>query len=185
MTKIKSAIKWIKDKRMTITRPIDEAKRNTIALFQPFLDKLELNKDQLDPRLKEWGRLQEKKRQEHQAKIDAENKKKQDEIDRRIEKAKKPETKERLAEEKGIIENTQTAIIPEKTEGGHWMKIWKWRYKKGFDANSIELKKQLLEKLPHLILIDVAGIGKLVKQTKDTLVIDGVDPYEDSTWVTK
>ena len=38
-----------------IQKKIDEAKKNTIALFQPYLDKLELNKNQLDPRIKEWG----------------------------------------------------------------------------------------------------------------------------------
>lgn len=182
---IKSNIKTTTNDRLKITRLIDESKKGVILFFAPHLAKLESYKNQLDINMKVWYEKEQKLLREQEEKIAAENKRKQDEIDRRIEKAKKPETKERLAEEKDIIENTQTVIIPEKTEGGYWMKIWKWNYKNGFDANSTELKKQLLDKFPHLILIDESGIGKLVKQTKDTLVIDGIDPYEDNTWVTK
>ena len=182
---VKSAIKSIEAKRLKITRPIDEAKKETILLFKPYLDKLISFKNQLDINMGIWRKKEQKLLREQEEK---DRKKKEAEAERlrkRAEKAIKPETKEWLMEQAEITENTQTVIIPEKTEGGHWMKIWKWRYKKGFDANSTALKKQLLDKFPHLILIDESGIGKLVKQTKDTLAIDGVDPYEDSTWVTK
>ena len=182
---VKAHIKTITEKRLKITRLIDATKKEIMLLFSPYLEKLENYKNQLDINMKGWNEKQQKLLREQEEK---ERKRKEAEAERlrkRAEKAVKLETKEWLTEQAETVENTQTVIVPEKTGGGHWMKIWKWRYKKGFDANSTELKKQLLDKFPHLILIDESGIGKLVKQTKDTLAISGIDPYEDSTWVTK
>jgi hypothetical protein len=182
---VKSHIKIITERRLKITRLIDASKKEVMGLFAPYLEKLEEYKNQLDINMKAWNEKEEKRLRELQLKIDEENRKKQVEIDKRIAKAKKLETKERLADKKEIIANTQTIIVPEKTEGGYWTKNQKWRYQKGYGSNNIELKKILLDKYPHLIKIDEVALGKFAVQVKRMVEIEGIYFYEDKTWVSK
>lgn len=160
---IKSRLKELDTLRKSITRPLDEAKKNVMELFRPVQNKLTQYELQLRQRIMTYNTEQEKLLQIEEDKLRKEQEKEAEALRKRAEKAKKPETVERLQEEAELIEATPAIILPpKKVEGMHFMEI--------FD---FEIEDEAL--IPNEYkMIDTVKIRKVVKATKGTLPIKGI-----------
>lgn len=67
---IKKRLDEMGDKRMAITRPLDESKKTVIELFRPFIEKLERAKRSLEGRMVTYQKQQEIERARQQAELD-------------------------------------------------------------------------------------------------------------------
>lgn len=182
----KKAKKQLEEKRLKITRPIDEAKREVMDLFRPYIDALDKYINGTNTALAAYRKKLLLQQQEQERKLREQQEKERAALEARQQAAKRDSTKERLQEEIETIENTVAPVVPvQNTAGGHFMKVYKWRYAKKYDANNIALKKEILDKYPHLIKIDEAGLTAFGKQTKGQAPINGIEFYFDSTFVSK
>lgn len=171
---IKDRLKELDTLRKSITKPLDEAKKNVMELFRPIQTKLTEYQLQLRNRIMTYNEEQEKIRQIEEERIQKEQERQAEILRKRAEKAKKPETVERLQEQAEQIESTPAVIVPpEKTEGLHFMKVWKYEI---IDKSKVP---------DDFKMIDEVKIGKVIKATKGQMNIPGVKIYSEKVPVSK
>lgn len=79
---IKNQVKQLEDARFSITRPLDEAKKNAMAVFKPAEEYLAGEDKLIRSKVNTYLQIQESKRREEQARVDAELKAKREAAER-------------------------------------------------------------------------------------------------------
>lgn len=174
---IKTRAKELSEKRLEITRPIDESKARVMAMFRPIEDKLKNAEGIIKRGILSW-----------EAKIAAENKRLQDEANKAAKEAEdrrkaalvmKAETA--IAEGKpelavAYVEKAEAVIVApvnialeRRAAGISIPKIWKFRI----------VDRDLIP--DEFWILDETKIGKVVKAMKETTKIPGVEAFEEAT----
>ena len=161
--KVKKALKQIDIIKKSETDPYNDEIKKIRADFKPIEETVDLYISQLDKRITDYNNEQSRLMQIEEDRLRKEQEKEAERLRKRAEKAKKPETVERLQEEAGLVEATPAIVLPpKKIEGMHFMEI--------FD---FEIEDEAL--IPdEYKMIDTVKIRKVVKATKGTLPIKGI-----------
>lgn len=178
LKKIKAFAKLLDDKRKQITAPLDTAKKVVMDLFRGPTDALSQAESLLKNAMVGYQQEQEKIRQEQERRAQeaarAEEEKQRKAIEARAAKA---EEKGNIAKAEELREKAQEVFVPrpvvasslEKCSGVATKKVWKFRV-----TNKILIPIQYL-------VPDEKMIGEVVRATKGTISIPGVEVYcEDS-----
>lgn len=178
LKKVKSISAEIDEKRKSMTKPLDEAKKKIMDFFKTPLDKLArvesniknamltFQREQEDIRRKEEARLQELARKEEERRRKALE-----------ERAAKATAKGDTAKADELLAKKEEVFVPspivesqvQKVEGVKTVKVWKYRI-----ANENKIPREYL-------CVDEKKIGQVVKATKGTLKIEGVEIYSEDT----
>jgi len=174
LKKIKDKTKIIEEARKAITKPLDEAKKKAMDLFRDPLELLTRAEKFVKKAILDFQQRQEKVRREQEAKLREQQRKEAERLQKRAEKAEskgqeeKAEELKQQAEEKQAI-NPTVAPTFEKTKGISTKKIWKFKI---VDIKSIPRE---------YMMPDEKAIGQIVRATKGTLQIPGVEIYSEET----
>lgn len=168
---IKSQLKMIEEKRLEITRPMDEAKKAVMGFFKPFTDRLSSAETRVKKAMADWKREEDARIREQQRRAAEKAKKEEDRLRAQAEAARE-KGKELRAE---VLEERADMIIPDpivtsapKVEGISTRTIWKFRI---IDP----------EKIPRTYMtIDEKKIGGVVRALKDGTDIPGIEVYSES-----
>lgn len=176
LKKIKALYAEVDDKRKSMTKPLDEAKKRIMDFFKGPLDKLTRVEGNIKGAMLTFQRQQEEIRRKEEAR--------QQELARKEEERRKKALEERAAkaEAKGNAEKAEElrqqkeeVFVPapviesqvQKVEGVKTMKVWKFRV-----TNAAKIPREYL-------CVDEKKIGAVVKATKGTLKIEGVEIYSE------
>jgi hypothetical protein len=168
---IKAQLKTIEEKRLEITRPMDEAKKAVMGFFKPFTDRLSSAEARVKKAMTDWKRDEDARIREEQRKAAEKAKKEEDKLRAQAEAAREKGKNSRAE----ILEERADMIIPDpivtsapKVEGISTRTIWKFRI---IDP----------EKIPRTYMtIDEKKIGGVVRALKDGTDIPGIEVYSES-----
>lgn len=169
---VKNATKQLEDLRMSMTRPLDEAKKRIMDLFRKTLDVLTNAENTLKRGILVYQQEQERIRRQQEAKLQAEAEKKRQEA---LKKAEQARTEGKDVKAEKYEEKAAQTVAPilasnvEKVSGISTKKIWKFEV---IDEMSI----------PREYLIpDLTKIGKIVRAAGETIKIAGIRIYAEET----
>lgn len=173
---IKRLYKDLDEKRKSITRPIDAAKKSVMDFFKAPLFALSESERHLKATMLDWNREQERKRREEERKLQEaarkEEEKRRKALERKAVKAEqkgKEELAQELREEKETV-YVAPPVMPEirpSAHGSSIRKVWK-------------AKVVSMEKLPkEFLIIDQKKLDGVARATKGTMSIEGVEFYTE------
>lgn len=166
--KIKGRIKELDEKRKSITAPLDLAKKNIMALFNPIIDRLNEGIKNLDIGIIDYTEIQDRKAREAQAKAEEEARKAREKAEakaRELEAQGKTEKAQAMQEKAdSIIAPVITPATP-KIAGQSTQEKW-YAEVTDFKALSDEYK------LPNQSALD-----KVAQATKGKITLIGVKFY--------
>lgn len=162
---IKEQLTQVNDKRMSITRPMDESKKAIIAFFKPVVLRLEQSERRIKKAMGEWKREEDRKVREAQ-RLEQERARKREEKLRQEAEEKREAGQEARAD---ILEDRAEAATPAplapaapKVEGISTRKVWKFE---------VVDPKQVPDEYKT---IDTTKIGAVVRALKNGANIPGV-----------
>lgn len=177
LRRIKTHAKDLNEKRLEITRPIDESKARIMAMFRPIEDKLKNAENIIKRGILSW-----------EAKIAEENRRQQEIANRAAKEAEeraraalvvkaetaiaegKPELAVAYVEKaEAVIVAPVNVAVERRASGISIPKIWKFKI---IDPNLIP---------DEFWILDETKIGKVVKAMKETTKIPGVEAFEEAT----
>ena len=177
LRRIKTHAKDLNEKRLEITRPIDESKARIMAMFRPIEDKLKNAENIIKRGILSW-----------EAKIAEENRRQQEIANRAAKEAEeraraalvvkaetaiaegKPELAVAYVEKaEAVIVAPVNVAVERRASGISIPKIWKFRIT---DSSLIP---------DEFWILDETKIGKVVKAMKETTKIPGVEAFEEAT----
>lgn len=170
---IKTRLKELSEKRLALTRPLDDTKRKIMALFEPYQQKLQVAESQIKNGIVayEASIAEQRRREQEEA----------DRVAREIEAARKRELMEKAraaAETNEVLAKRYATkalevhvapvnVAAAKRPGVAMRTVWKFRI---IDES----------KLPrHLLVADEKKIGELVRHLRGLTQIDGVEVYSE------
>lgn len=166
--KIKSKIKELDEKRKSITIPLDTAKKNIMALFNPIIEILNKGVENLDRQVIAYDEEQERKAREAQAKADEEARKAREKAGAR---ARELEAQGKLEKAQAMQEKADAIMAPvistsiPKVSGQTIKEMWY--------AEVVDFKLLSDEyKLPNQSALD-----KIAQATKGNINLAGVKFY--------
>lgn len=199
---IKGHIKDLTEKRMSITRKMDEVKKSVMDLFRPALDRLDEAKSFYEKGMLTYNAEQERLRKAEQARLDALAKAERDRLEteaRAAEEAAAQAIKEArgkaakqaaeiaAAEAKEeaealrmtaqvVVAPTATIAAPEAAGTG-LRTTWKGRC-----TNKIALLKFIIERPEFIGLVDVnaTALNQLAKSQKENMRVGGCEAYPET-----
>lgn len=162
---IKGKIKELDEKRKSITQPLDLAKKNIMALFNPVIEKLDEAVEKIDIGVIAYTEEQDRKAKEAQAKAEEEARKAKEKAEAKAKElaAQGKEEKAQVMQEKAdsIVAPVITPTIP-KVTGQAIKEIW---YAEVVDFKSLSDDY----KLP-----DQSKLDKVAQATKGKITLAGV-----------
>ena len=177
LRRIKTHAKDLNEKRLEITRPIDESKARIMAMFRPIEDKLKNAENIIKRGILSW-----------EAKIAEENRRQQEIANRAAKEAEeraraalvvkaetaiaegKPELAVAYVEKaEAVIVAPVNVAVERRASGISIPKIWKFRIT---DSSLIP---------DEFWILDETKIGKVVKAMKETTKIPGVEAFDEAT----
>jgi|GEM_PF-545683 len=177
--------------RKDITRPLDESKKNVMALFRPALEKLDQAEKLIKKQMLIFQQEQEHKRREQEELLrkqaEAEQRRREKLAERQAEKARERGDEERAQE---ILDNVPNIPLPSvqaeeiKSDGISTRKVWKAKV-----TNFTALVQACLDNPEWLgdgvgegyIIPNEKLLGEIARSTKGTVKIPGVDIYSYDT----
>lgn len=180
---IKSRYKELDTQRKAITKPLDEAKKAVMDLFNQPLELLKRAEDKIKGLIGSYTTEQERKAREEQARLqklaDQEAEKEKKKIDARIERAKEngklDKVEELEAQKETIIPIDVPVIAPsiDTPKGVSFREIW--------SAEIVDEKQ-----IPREYLIpNMQALNKIASATKGTITIPGVKFKMEKSVVTR
>ena len=166
--KIKGKIKELDEKRKSITIPLDIAKKNIMALFNPIIDRLNNGIEIIDQGVIIFSDEQDRKAREAQAKLDEAARKEREKLEA---KAKELEAQGKTERAAACLEKANNAIAPTvnieapKIAGQAIKEIW-YAEVTDFKALSDDYK-----------LPDQSKLDKVAQATKGKINLPGVKFY--------
>ena len=177
MNTIAGRIKELNEIRLSITRPMDAAKKNVMALFKPAIQRLEQAEDEIKRSVTAYRREQErlaaKARREAEAKAEEER------------QALLAAAKDSNDEIKALALTEVAATIvpdavdsPAKVAGATFIKRWKGRV--------VDLPAFLRFVADHpefadCVTVNQAQINRLIAASKGKVQLNGVEAYEEES----
>lgn len=177
LRKIKTHAKDLNEKRLEITRPIDESKSRVMSMFRPIEDKLKNAENIIKRGILAW----EAKIAEENRRLQAEADKAAREAEERARAALVVKAETAIAEGKpelavAYVEKAEAVVVApvnvaveRRASGISIPKIWKYRI---VDPKLIP---------DEFWILDEAKIGKVVKAMKATTNIPGIEAFEEAT----
>lgn len=160
--------------RLSITRPIDQAKARVLDLFRPAGDRLEKAERAIKGAMLTFSREQEQRRREQQAKLDEAARKETERL-RALAEAQRERGEERRADvTMSRAETVPVVIVAPSTPkvGGIAMRVT-WRAEVD-DVLALARAVGAGEQPPHLITANMAALNTLARGAKEGLNIPGV-----------
>jgi len=170
LKEIKSQIKTLDDERKKLTKPIDEAKKNIMALFKKPLDVLTAAETAYKKSMVTYVVEQDRKKREEEAKLEREAEKRRIELEKQAKKH----------EEKGNIEKAQEraeladAVMPAvsgiqtpKAAGVFMREIWKYRI----------VDDKIIPR--EFLIVNEKLLGEMARSTKGVVPVAGVEFYSE------
>ena len=179
---IKRLAKQVNEKRLAITRPLNDALKEVNALFKPAKEWLSQAERLLKGKILEFQNEQERIARELQAKADAEARKEREKLERRAAKAE-AKGKEDKAEE--LREQAETQIAPvvtsaaPKLAGISRRETWKTEI-----TDKGALLQHIIEKRPDLlplVKIDQSALNGMARSLKGELDLPGVEVSKEAS----
>ena len=124
---MKDLYKKIEDDRLSITRPLDEAKKKTMELFRPHLESVDGAVKTLSGKIASYSAAQQRLRQEQEAKVRAELAKQKAEIEAKAAEAAKENNQDKAAELMIAAAMQPTSVVmpaPTKVKGMSTSELW-------------------------------------------------------------
>jgi hypothetical protein len=177
LIEIKVRYKALEALRKSMTDPLDASKKAIIEFFSKPLDLLKQAEGNIKVAIQQFNAEQERLRKIEEDKLREKQEKEAEKLRIKIAEAKKAgetEKVEKLIEKKAVVTQTVISVAPKFTPaaGITIKKIWKFRI-----ANLLLVPRDYL-------MIDEVKIGSVVRASKGTIKIPGVECYsEDSTSV--
>lgn len=179
---VKRLAKEVNEKRLTITRPLNEALKEVNNLFRPAREWLKDAEQILKAKLLEFQNEQKRIAQELQAKADAEAEKERKKLERA---AKLAETMRRPAKAEELREEAETQIAPVVTSAAP--KIAGITTRETWKAEVIDkgaLLKHIVEARPDLlplVKIDQSALNAQARSLKGDLDLPGVKVFKEAS----
>lgn len=155
----------IEKARKTITRPIDEAKKNVMTIFNNLTHKPELVEAEAKTLLRDWQKECKKRDDEATAAANAEAERERQRLLKRADNVKTPEKALSLRRQAELI--TAPVIVSEKIDGVQFAENWTYRV----------IDEAMIPR--EYLIIDTKKINAIVKATKGSLIIPGLEIYAD------
>lgn len=171
---IKTKVKELDDLRKSMTKPLDESKKQIMDFFRKPLEFLTKAESSVKTAMLNWQREQQRIAREEQRRLEEQQRKEAEKLRRRAEKAAekgKEEKAEELIGQAAVVEASQPIVAPkvEQIKGIQTKTVWKYRI---LDADLI----------PRQYLIpNETMLGQIARSTKGALQIDGVEFYSEET----
>lgn len=177
---VKALAKQVDEKRLTITRPINDGLKEVNALFKPAKNWLAEAEQILKAKILAFQNEQERIARELQAKVDEEARKEREKLEKKAAKAE-AKGKEDKAEE--LREEAETRVAPmitsaaPKLEGIATRKTWKVKVtdKQALLKHIVHVRPDLLP----LVKIDLSGLNAQARSLKGELVLPGLEVSEE------
>lgn len=165
------------ERRKAITRPIDDAKKRIMDLFQPALKYLEDAEQTIKRDMLVWNREQERLRQEREARLREQQRKEREKLQQQAEKASasgKTEKAEALLQQADMTDGVSVAPATPKTSSSV-RKTWQARV-----TDKAALIKAAAERpdLQALLNVDQTALNAMARGLKSNLSIPGVEAYQ-------
>ena len=174
LTTIKTRQKALTALRLSITRPMDEAKRRVMAVFKPTVDRLAAAESTIKSAVLTYTQEQERQRREAQAKLDADAEREREQLRKQAEAHRETGREGRAETLEQRVETVQAPVVAkaEAPSGAiHVRTTW--------HAEVVDftlLAKACAEGQQPLELIqpDMPALNAMARTLKDRLVIPGV-----------
>jgi len=170
-------------KRKSITRPLDEAKKNTMALFKPVLDALASIEKSAKRKMIDYQTEQERKARELQAKQEAAARKEREKLEERALKHESKGREERAARLREEAELNNAAPVPPsmpvaKAAGVSTREIWKVEV-----VDKMALIKAVAAGQAPMAALEVSTkfLGQQVKSLKGEYNLPGTRGYTEKS----
>jgi hypothetical protein len=179
---VKALAKQVDEKRLAITRPINEGLKEVNALFKPAKKWLAEAETVLKAKILAFQREQERIARELQAELDAEAEKERKKLEK---KAAKLEAKGKTDKVEEIKEEIATAVAPKvesaapKLEGIATRKTWKVEV-----VDKASLILHIANKRPDLLpllKVDVSGLNAQARSLKGEFALPGIEVAEETS----
>ena len=161
----------LEEKRVSITKPIDQAKKAVMDLFRPAVTKCDEISQLLRGKVADFETKLRLEREEAQRKLDAEAEKKRKEAEAKAEKLRAEGREAMAAKQEAKAENIVAPIVQPKLQavaGTAQVTYWHARV---VDVN----------KVPRAwLVVDEAALEKYAKATQGKIPIDGVEFFSET-----
>lgn len=167
---IRGKIKLLNDKRLSMTRPLDEAKKKIMDFFSVPIDKLKLADNIISQAMSHFFQQQEQIRQAEEAKIKAKADEEVRKLAARAEKAEatgKDSKAEDLRQKAEEIQAT-VPVVESKVEKVSGVSMRTYYYAEAVD------EEKLLKSHPEFFSLNQQKLNKYAEAMKGTVKIDGV-----------
>lgn len=182
LQEIKGKLKALEEKRIAITRPLNQALKAVNDLFRKPKELLEQAEALLKRAMGAYDQEQERRRREEQARLEAEARKERERLEAQ---ARKAEEKGQLEKAEALRESATSIIAPlvspvakaPKVSGIATRGLWKARV-----TDKAALVRHIVAERPDLLTlieIDSSALGALARSQKSALSLPGVEVYEE------
>ena len=179
---VKRLAKEVNEKRLAITRPLNDALKEVNALFKPAQDWLKQSESLLKGKILEFQNEQERIARELQAKADAEARKEREKLERKArlaEVVRRPEKAEELREEAETqVAPVVTSAAP-KISGVVRRETWKAEV-----TDKQALVKHIVDNQPALLVmvkIDQSLLNARAREMKDKFDLPGARAVKEAS----
>ncbi len=181
MDKMKKESKDFDDFRKSITRPLDEKKKEVMALFNPVIDAYKETMTSYRSAVAQYLDEQEKIRALERAKAAAEANAEKKAIEQKAKAAESEEERQAIQDAAALVKSAPVAPVA-KTKGLSSYKKWKAKVsdKVAFVRAAID-RPELLD----LIEVDEGSLSRLINATGGTLELPGVEKWQDTIVVNR
>ena len=164
LKRVKGIYKGIEDYKDSIIKPLNVARKQIFALFNPYLDDLTLQESKLKKLMYDYDRKKELERLKKEAELEAQKQKEIAELNAKLKAEKDKAKKEELKQEIEMAKNTNAIVQTEQ------IKIEGISHRKKWVVEVVDAKK-----IPREYLIpDLKLLQDVADKNHDSLKIDGV-----------
>lgn len=172
MTAMTKRIKELEDVRKSITKPLDTAKKNVMALFKPITESLQTAVGQIKVQISGYVSEKERKLAEERAKAEAEAAATRAALEKKAEEAETPEQAEALREVAALATAAPVPAKIEKVKGLVTKKVWK---AKVTDMPAFLVYVATHPELAQCVTVNEAALARYASATGGTVNVPGVE----------
>ncbi|GIW55358.1 MAG: hypothetical protein KatS3mg082_1762 [Nitrospiraceae bacterium] len=182
LQEIKGKLKALEEKRVAITKPLNQAIKAVNDLFRKPKELLEQAEALIKKAMSAYDQEQERKRREEQARLEEEARKERERLEA---KAREAEEKGQIEKAEALRESANAVVAPivspateaPKVTGIATRGLWKARV-----TDKAALVRHIVAERPDLLFlieIDSAALNALARAQKSALSLPGVEVYEE------
>lgn len=171
MNSMSKRVKELDTLRKSITAPLDQAKKNVMALFKPVTESYQTAIGQIKKEIGGYIAQKEREASEARAKAELEAAEARKALEAKAKEAETPEQAEALQEAAALVTADPVARI-EKTKGLSTTKVWK---AKVTDVPAFLVHVATHPELAQCVEINVHAIERFVSATGGTITIPGIE----------